>query len=102
MLKFLSALKRGECEGVKVRLGRLQNLLSSSCVEHLDFLANVNLDSLAVEPLDELLGHYAGYQSLTDIPARLAAEDGQEENDKNYASLYKVQSQIPVRQLHSL
>ena len=39
MLNFLAQLRQGHCEGVKVRLGRLQNLLSSSCIEHLDFLS---------------------------------------------------------------
>ena len=35
MMSFLAELRQGHCDGVKVRLGRLQNLLSSSCIEHL-------------------------------------------------------------------
>lgn len=32
MLDLFADLKRGYCDGVKVRIGRLQNLLSSSCI----------------------------------------------------------------------
>jgi len=32
MLDLFAMLKKGHCDGVKVRLGRLQNLLSSSCI----------------------------------------------------------------------
>eukprot|EP00092_Neocalanus_flemingeri_P018371 GFUD01019880.1.p1 GENE.GFUD01019880.1~~GFUD01019880.1.p1 ORF type:complete len:1110 (+),score=249.46 GFUD01019880.1:78-3407(+) len=67
MLKFLAELRHGHCEGVKVRLGRLQNLLSSSCIEHLDFLPGQD-SSLEIQPIQELKHLYAGYQSLTDIP----------------------------------
>ena len=38
MLELLSELRTGSINGVKVRLGRLQNLLASSCIEHLDFV----------------------------------------------------------------
>eukprot|EP00118_Oscarella_pearsei_P010638 m.66389 g.66389 ORF g.66389 m.66389 type:complete len:1074 (+) comp35386_c0_seq8:474-3695(+) len=37
-LELLAAFKKGECGGARVRLGRLQQLISTSCVEHLDFL----------------------------------------------------------------
>lgn len=32
MLDLMAMLKKGHCDGVKVRIGRLQNLISSSCV----------------------------------------------------------------------
>jgi hypothetical protein len=32
MLDLFAMLKKGHCEGTKVRIGRLQNLLSSSCI----------------------------------------------------------------------
>lgn len=35
MLDLLAMLKKGYCDGVKVRVGRLQNLISSSCVGEL-------------------------------------------------------------------
>merc|ERR1719481_240949 len=66
MLKFIAQLKHGVVDGIKVRLGRLQNLLSSSCIEHLDFLAAEEI--LDVQPFQEVKHQYAGYQSLTDIP----------------------------------
>lgn len=32
MLELLAMLKKGHCDGLKVRTGRLQNLISSSCI----------------------------------------------------------------------
>ena len=40
IFELLSQFKRGECDGIKVRLGRLQEFVSSACVEHLDFLSD--------------------------------------------------------------
>jgi len=45
MMKFLSELKRGECEGVKVRVDRLQVFLSTSCIEHLDHIPDDSEES---------------------------------------------------------
>lgn len=35
MLDLLAMLKKGYCDGMKVRIGRLQNLISSSCTGEL-------------------------------------------------------------------
>ena len=37
MLDLFAMLKKGHCDGLKVRIGRLQNLLSSSCVGEFPF-----------------------------------------------------------------
>jgi len=55
-------------DGVKIRLGRLQNLIASSCMEHLDFLHNVDLSSLDIRCFRQLENEHIGYQSLTDVP----------------------------------
>lgn len=44
MLDLLAMLKKGFCDGMKVRIGRLQNLISSSCIEHLDFVSDLPED----------------------------------------------------------
>ncbi len=41
-------------DGVKLSLGRLQNLMNSACVEHLDFSNNINWADLDVEPFVQL------------------------------------------------
>ncbi|XP_031572074.1 phosphorylase b kinase regulatory subunit beta-like [Actinia tenebrosa] len=38
MLNLLASFKSGECGDAKVRLGKLQTLISTGCVEHLDFV----------------------------------------------------------------
>lgn len=69
MLDLLAMLKKGDCGGLKIRTGRLQNLISSSCIEHLDFLHLLSPDDLPnVEAFQQLEHASIGYQSLTDIP----------------------------------
>ncbi|KAF2352247.1 Glycoside hydrolase family 15/Phosphorylase b kinase regulatory chain family [Trinorchestia longiramus] len=71
LLDLLASLKSGHCDGLKVRTGRLQNLISSSCVEHLDFMSSVDVDC-DVQPFQQLQHASIGYQSLTDVPQALA------------------------------
>ncbi|XP_063702613.1 probable phosphorylase b kinase regulatory subunit beta isoform X1 [Culicoides brevitarsis] len=69
MIDLLAMLKKGNCDGMKVRIGRLQNLLSSSCTEHLDFMSEL---PETCEPAFTQIHHeYIGYQSLTDVPRAL-------------------------------
>lgn len=70
MLDLLAMLKKGYCDGMKVRIGRLQNLISSSCMEHLDFVSDTPdvIDNSFVQIHHE----YIGYQSLTDVPKAAA------------------------------
>ncbi|XP_063931960.1 probable phosphorylase b kinase regulatory subunit beta isoform X2 [Zophobas morio] len=75
MLDLLAMLKKGYCDGVKVRVGRLQNLISSSCVEHLDFMNVLDLPSDTYTQFKQLQHDYIGYQSLTDVPRVLNYQD---------------------------
>lgn len=71
MLDLLSQFKRGYLSsGLKIKTGRLQNLISSSCIEHLDFLHLLPADALPKLESFRQLEHTinVGYQSLTDIP----------------------------------
>ena len=38
LLELLSQFKQGHVDGIPVRMGRLQTLVASACIEHLDFL----------------------------------------------------------------
>lgn len=71
MLDLLAEFKKGQLSsGLKIKTGRLQNMISSSCIEHLDFLHLLPSDALprfeSLKQLEHTLN--AGYQSLTDIP----------------------------------
>lgn len=66
MLDLLAMLKKGYCDGMKVRIGRLQNLISSSCIEHLDFVSD--LPDVCESSFSQIHHEYIGYQSLTDVP----------------------------------
>lgn len=72
LLELLAMLKSGNCHGLKVRMGRLQNLINSSCIEHLDFLDLVP-DEIApkFKCLQQFENPHTGYTSLTDIPTIL-------------------------------
>ncbi|XP_037042140.1 probable phosphorylase b kinase regulatory subunit beta isoform X2 [Bradysia coprophila] len=68
MLDLLAMLKKGYCDGMKVRIGRLQNLISSSCTEHLDFMNSTDLPDSCETHFSQIHHEYIGYQSLTDVP----------------------------------
>lgn len=102
MLDLLAMLKKGYCDGTKVRIGRLQNLISSSCIGDCilmvkiiiysicfhrllissfpdDFFVPEHLDfvstietDLELKQFKQLEHDYIGYQSLTDVPRSLA------------------------------
>ncbi|XP_064467094.1 probable phosphorylase b kinase regulatory subunit beta isoform X3 [Ornithodoros turicata] len=73
LLDLLAMLKKGHCDGLKVRMGRLQNLISSSCIEHLDFLHLLPHEALPrFEALQQLEHPTTGYQSLTEVPKAIA------------------------------
>lgn len=71
MLDLLAMLKKGYCDGMKVRIGRLQNLISSSCVEHLDFMNALDIPDIPFTSFRQMEHDYIGYQSLTDVPKAL-------------------------------
>lgn len=71
MLDLLVEFKKGQLSsGLKIKTGRLQNMISSSCIEHLDFVHLLPNDALprfdSLKQLEHTIN--AGYQSLTDIP----------------------------------
>lgn len=72
MLDLLAMLKKGYCDGMKVRIGRLQNLISSSCMEHLDFVSDIDTDKTDNSNFVQIHHEYIGYQSLTDVPKAAA------------------------------
>lgn len=95
MVKLLAELRQGHCEGVKVKLGRLQNLITSACIEHLDFLSGHEANKIDAVPLQQLAISYAGYQSLTDIPRALAVQ----EEVVDFANRYQDSSSWEVAEM---
>lgn len=73
MLDLLAMLKKGYCDGMKVRIGRLQNLISSSCMEHLDFVSDI--PEVCEDSFTQMHHEYIGYQSLTDVPKAAAYKE---------------------------
>ncbi|GMR48299.1 hypothetical protein PMAYCL1PPCAC_18494 [Pristionchus mayeri] len=55
ILDLLVQLKNGYVNGVRVRLGRVHQLLNSACMEHVDFATSDDID-FDVSPLEETLG----------------------------------------------
>ncbi|GMT25027.1 hypothetical protein PFISCL1PPCAC_16324 [Pristionchus fissidentatus] len=55
ILDLLVQLKNGYVNGVRVRLGRVHQLLNSACMEHVDFASSHDID-FDVAPLEETQG----------------------------------------------
>ncbi|KAG1714606.1 putative phosphorylase b kinase regulatory subunit beta [Nymphon striatum] len=78
MVDLLATFRTGRCEGVKIRTGRLQNLISSSCIEHLDFLNTVTDIKSEFIPFKQVKHASIGYQSLTDIKSAVYLSEPQQ------------------------
>lgn len=124
MLELLAMLKKGHCDGLKVRTGRLQNLISSSCIgtcqklfcigeifflpfgnfsEHLDFMNQIDLKELNIQPFGQVHHDYIGYQSLTDVPKAIAyseAEFDVTQFNRNKSTVDLVETLRCVEGLH--
>lgn len=73
IFELLAQFKRGDCDGTKVRLGRLQEFISSACIEHLDFL-DIGVDvEHKFKPFQEK-DHGKHFRSLTEIPKLIKVE----------------------------
>ncbi len=75
-----------------------QNLIASSCLEHLDFLHHVDIDDLIDSAggnrhrFKQLQNEHIGYQSLTDIPQHRPLV----EEDVNFADEFKGRSSSEI------
>ncbi len=80
LLELLSQFKQGRVNGVPVRMERLQTLISSACLEHLDFLdEDLDLDFIT---LKELEIDNSQYKSLSDLPKLTPSRGTDESNSK--------------------
>ncbi|ELT96852.1 hypothetical protein CAPTEDRAFT_4204 [Capitella teleta] len=95
---LLAQFKRGDCDGIKIRLGRLQEFISSACIEHLDFLSLDFTDDTAFHPfMEKDMGKQ--FRSLTDIPQMARVEesastdlwDDPQECENSYAQVQMLQ-----------
>ena len=96
MLDLLAEFRKGQLKsGLKVKTGRLQNLISSSCIEHLDFLHLLPADAIPRFDCLKQLEHTinSGYQSLTDIPKAIVT---QEAVDPNFLQQFESQPTWPA------
>ncbi|BFZ13480.1 hypothetical protein BsWGS_16519 [Bradybaena similaris] len=96
-LELLSQFKRGDVDGIRVRLGRLQSFISSAAVEHLDFL-NLLPDPTIFTPFQEK-SMKSSFRSLTEIPQLVALE---EESFINETSIRTKSSQELITYLLSV
>lgn len=66
---------------------RLQTLLSSACIEHLDFLENAKGKDLEFRALNELEIDNSQYKSLSDLPRLMNYEEESNIKIEDFASM---------------
>nr|XP_002732441.1 PREDICTED: phosphorylase b kinase regulatory subunit beta-like [Saccoglossus kowalevskii] len=84
MLDLLASFKRGECNGIKVKIGRLQTMIDTSIIEPLEFInleqerTRLNLQQPLFQRLEEVkVGHspLKPVRSITSIVPSYLPED---------------------------
>lgn len=85
-LDLLAQFKKGNVDGIHIRLGKLQSFTSTACVEHLDFLNSLP-DANIFLPFEEKVVK-SSFKSLTDIPKITITEDNEylDEKELQYKS----------------
>lgn len=69
---------KGAVNGVPVRMERLQTLIPSACMEHLDFLDEEDTNMFEFMALKELETDNSQYKSLSDLPKSMMSIMGGE------------------------
>ncbi|PAA57669.1 hypothetical protein BOX15_Mlig021585g1 [Macrostomum lignano] len=78
LIAFLTGMRSGRVNGVRVLLGRAQNLLASACVDHLDYLQDHG-DAFKDLPSVEELSVEKSFRSLMNIQGHAAVAVEREE-----------------------
>lgn len=84
LLELLSQFKQGSVNGVPVRMERLQTLISSACLEHLDFL-NDESENVEFLALKELESDNSQYKSLSDLPKLMISNEDSKAKIEDFA-----------------
>ena len=76
LLNLLLEIRNLKVDKVKISLGRLQNLMSSACVEHLDFSGSFNINELEIEPFAQIQHSLYENQNFSEMaPPKIIPED---------------------------
>ena len=76
LLNLLLEIRNLKVDKVKISLGRLQNLMSSACVEHLDFSGSFNINELEIEPFAQIQHSLYENQNFSEMaPPKIMPED---------------------------
>uniref|UniRef100_A0A7E4ZX26 Phosphorylase b kinase regulatory subunit n=1 Tax=Panagrellus redivivus TaxID=6233 RepID=A0A7E4ZX26_PANRE len=70
LLDLLVAFKTGYINGIRVRIGRIHQLLNTGCIEHVDFvnIDDVEFDRTIFEEIDATAAHLKSKSSMRPIP----------------------------------
>jgi len=103
MVDFMAQLKTGNVEGVKVKLGRLQTLTSTGCVEHLDYLKPQHCAKISVISNENDEGYFinlTGFESVY-TPVLSCGYESEDENSERLKPLDQLATSELIEKLLS-
>lgn len=92
MLDLLVCLKNGYVNGIRVRIGRVHQLLNTGCIEHVDFMRiqEIEFDEAGIfEEVDAKAAHLKMRSSLRPIPLEDHRRSEQEFRDLDDHTLFQ-------------
>ena len=90
LLNLLLEIRNLKVDKVKISLGRLQNLMSSACVEHLDFSGSFNINELEIEPFAQIQHSLYENQNFSEMaPPKIIPEDVNDYTVSFFCTVYK-------------
>ena len=76
LLNLLLEIRDSKVGNVNISSGRLHCLLSSACIEHLDFSSSFNINDLEIEPFAQLQHNLYENQNFSEMaPPKIKSED---------------------------
>ncbi len=86
-LYVCSVIIQGHVNSVPVRMDRLQTMISSACIEHLDFLGSesCNLNFTALKELE--IDNSSNYKSLSDLPKLMNSDEDSSSTLQDFVAL---------------
>ncbi|CDW56195.1 phosphorylase b kinase regulatory [Trichuris trichiura] len=88
-LNLLVDMRNGHCDGVRIQVGRLQNLLSSSCCEHLDFCVRSADLGFELTPVQEVVGKYSDVSDYS-VPQEVVTDKDDEKENYEHTSSEEI------------
>ena len=71
LLNLLSDIRMEKIDGVNIQLGRIQNLLTASAMESMDYTNHIDIIKMKIKPYQQVYHKFLGYMTPSEMPTEV-------------------------------